>query len=123
MTSNRKVSELDLHIGQRLRRIRKLRNLSMEKLAELIGITYQQMQKYESGQNRVSAATLYRFSLILEVDISVFYEGLDGPEITPLPEINRAQLQLISLYNRAPKKLQRDFIKFLEASIGWINNE
>ena len=65
---------VDVHVGQRLRVRRSLLGLSQEKLAEFIGITFQQIQKYERGMNRISAGRLYQFSKILDVPVSYFFE-------------------------------------------------
>ncbi len=68
---------IDKHVGQRLRSRRTLMGLSQEKLAESIGVTFQQVQKYERGTNRVSASRLYSFSKILNVSIDYFYDGME----------------------------------------------
>jgi transcriptional regulator with XRE-family HTH domain len=65
---------MDIHVGQRIRVRRALLGLSQEKLAEAIGITFQQVQKYERGTNRVSAGRLFQLSSILEVPISYFFD-------------------------------------------------
>lgn len=65
---------VDVHVGQRLRVRRSLLGLSQEKLAESIGLTFQQIQKYERGMNRISAGRLYQFSKILDVPIAYFFE-------------------------------------------------
>lgn len=67
---------VDVHVGQRLKVRRSLLGLSQEKLAESIGLTFQQIQKYERGMNRISAGRLYQFSKILDVPVSYFYENL-----------------------------------------------
>ena len=67
---------VDVHVGKRLRIRRSLLGLSQEKLAEAIGLTFQQIQKYERGTNRVSAGRLYQFSKILDVPVSYFYEQI-----------------------------------------------
>ncbi len=67
---------VDVHVGKRLKIKRSLLGLSQEKLAEAIGLTFQQIQKYERGMNRVSAGRLYELSRILEVPVTYFYEGL-----------------------------------------------
>lgn len=66
--------DMDIHVGQRIRVRRALLGLSQEKLAEAIGITFQQVQKYERGTNRVSAGRLFQLSSILEVPISYFFD-------------------------------------------------
>ncbi|HBH25937.1 MAG TPA: transcriptional regulator [Rhodospirillaceae bacterium] len=65
---------LDRHVGKRLRVRRALLGMSQEKLADAIGLTFQQIQKYERGTNRISASRLYQFSQILDVPVTYFYE-------------------------------------------------
>lgn len=65
---------VDIHVGHRLRVRRSLLGMSQEKLADSIGLTFQQIQKYERGTNRISAGRLYQFSRILNIPISYFYE-------------------------------------------------
>ncbi|MGB0720247.1 MAG: helix-turn-helix domain-containing protein [Bdellovibrionales bacterium] len=69
---------VDVHVGQRLRVRRALLGMSQEKLAEAIGLTFQQIQKYERGVNRVSAGRLFQFSKILDVPVSYFYDQIGG---------------------------------------------
>jgi transcriptional regulator with XRE-family HTH domain len=63
-------------IGQNLKRIRQLRGFTQEALAARIGCTYQQVQKYENGQNRIAAEVIAQIALLLEVNVSEFYCGL-----------------------------------------------
>jgi transcriptional regulator with XRE-family HTH domain len=67
-------NEVDVHVGQRLRVRRSLLGLSQEKLAEAIGLTFQQVQKYERGTNRVSAGRLFELSNVLDVPVSYFFD-------------------------------------------------
>lgn len=71
---------VDVHVGKRLRLRRSLLGMSQEKLAESIGLTFQQIQKYEKGTNRISASRLFQFSKILQIPISYFYEQFGKPE-------------------------------------------
>lgn len=73
---------VDIHVGKRLQQIRKLRGLSQQDLGQKITtpVTFQQLQKYERGQNRLSASKLWEFGEVLEVPPSYFFEGLDNPE-------------------------------------------
>lgn len=66
---------IDTHVGKRLKQRRMLAKLSQEKLAEALGITFQQIQKYENGTNRISASRLFETAKILGVPVSFFYEG------------------------------------------------
>lgn len=70
------TSEIDLHVGKRLRRRRRLLGLTQQNLASEVGIRFQQIQKYECGANRVSAARLFELSEALRVPVQYFYEGL-----------------------------------------------
>jgi transcriptional regulator with XRE-family HTH domain len=70
------ANSVDVHVGQRLRVRRSLLGLSQEKLAEAIGLTFQQVQKYERGLNRISAGRLYQFANILSVPVAYFYEQI-----------------------------------------------
>lgn len=67
---------VDAHVGQRLRLLRKERGLSQTALAARVGVTFQQIQKYETGKNRLSASRLYRLASVLGVDVSAFFDGL-----------------------------------------------
>jgi transcriptional regulator with XRE-family HTH domain len=70
---------VDLHVGARIRMRRKGLGLSQERLAEALGLTFQQVQKYERGANRVSASKLYDAARTLQVPIAWFFEGLADP--------------------------------------------
>ena len=67
---------IDLHVGQRLRQRRCLLGMTQQRLAEAVGIKFQQIQKYESGANRVSASRLWALSRALEVSVSYFFDDL-----------------------------------------------
>ncbi|NNU15436.1 helix-turn-helix transcriptional regulator [Parvularcula sp. ZS-1/3] len=71
---------VDLHVGQRLRQRRCLLGMTQQKLADAVGIKFQQIQKYESGANRISASRLWVIALALEVPVSHFFEGLTDEE-------------------------------------------
>lgn len=78
--SKRATSSVDEHIGLRLQKLRKHRSMSLEALAKSTGlVTYQQIQKYEKGSNRISAANLFLLSNILGVEPTYFFEGLTDP--------------------------------------------
>ena len=71
-----RASSIDEYVGAQLRQRRTLMGLSQEKLAEAVGITFQQIQKYENGANRVSAGRLFEFSKILNIPISYFFDNI-----------------------------------------------
>lgn len=72
------ANPVDIHVGQRIRQRRVLLGISQEKLAETMGMTFQQVQKYERGKNRVSASRLYQLSHILDVNISYFFDNFSA---------------------------------------------
>ncbi len=67
---------LDVHVGSRLRLRRTMMSMSQEKLGNAVNLTFQQIQKYERGANRLSASKLYMFSHLLDVPISFFFDDL-----------------------------------------------
>jgi transcriptional regulator with XRE-family HTH domain len=69
---------VDVHVGLRIRQRRRLLGVSQEQLAAALGLTFQQVQKYERGTNRVTASRLYDAARILDVPISYFFDGLGG---------------------------------------------
>lgn len=70
------ATDIDLHLGRRLRRRRRLLGLTQQQLALAVGIRFQQIQKYECGANRISAARLYQLAEALETPVAYFYDGL-----------------------------------------------
>ena len=70
--------KVDVHVGQRIRQRRWLTGMTQQRLAELVGIKFQQIQKYETGANRVSASRLWDIAFALNVDVSHFFEGLEA---------------------------------------------
>ncbi len=68
---------IDVHVGARLRACRTLLGLSQTALGEVMGLSFQQMQKYERGGNRISASRLYDVSKLLDIDISYFFDEMD----------------------------------------------
>lgn len=72
----RSPNPVDVHVGARVRLRRKILRLSQEKLGEQLGVTFQQVQKYERGANRVGASRLWKLSEVLDVPVSFFYDGL-----------------------------------------------
>lgn len=77
------ANPVDIHVGQRIRQRRVLLGMSQEKLAETMGMTFQQIQKYERGKNRVSASRLYQLSHILDVKISYFFDTFSAEISAP----------------------------------------
>lgn len=125
-----KPNSMDEHVGTRLRVRRTLAGLSQEKLAQAVGLTFQQIQKYERGTNRVSAGRLHDFARVLEVPVTYFFEHFtSGSKSMPLhlrglsdteqqgfsategveedPMSRRETLELIKIYHSVSDPAQR----------------
>lgn len=73
----RSPNPIDVHVGTRVRLRRQVMKMSQEKLGDQLGVTFQQVQKYERGANRVGASRLWKMSQVLDVPVGFFYDGLD----------------------------------------------
>ncbi len=80
------ANDIDLHLGRRLRRRRRLLGLTQQQLADSVGIRFQQIQKYECGANRISAARLWQLSEALQAPVNYFYDGLSDAAAPSGPE-------------------------------------
>ena len=92
------AKRIDEHVGERIRERRTQLGLTQEHLASALAISYQQVQKYETGANRVSAGRLYEIAQRLEVDVSYFFEGLEPTsQSQPLAHggKNRSTIELV----------------------------
>ncbi|HET9159174.1 MAG TPA: helix-turn-helix transcriptional regulator [Caulobacteraceae bacterium] len=69
-------TDIDLHLGKRLRRRRRLLGLTQQQLASVCGVRFQQIQKYECGANRISAARIWQLAEALDVPVGYFFDGL-----------------------------------------------
>lgn len=81
--NGRAAGNIDAHVGERIRTRRRLCGWSQQELAAKLGISSQQLQKYEAGINRISASRLFECSQLLDVPVSSFFEGLDHAEPAP----------------------------------------
>lgn len=78
--NKKKPNPIDIHVGSRVRLRRNMLGMSQEKLGESLGITFQQIQKYEKGTNRVGASRLQAIASILSVPVSFFFEDAPGAD-------------------------------------------
>jgi len=82
---------IDKHVGSRVRMRRMMLGMSQEKLGDALGLTFQQVQKYEKGTNRIGASRLQQIALILQVPVSFFFEGAPlAPGDQPTPGMSEA---------------------------------
>jgi transcriptional regulator with XRE-family HTH domain len=111
-------NSIDAHVGARVRLRRTLLGMSQEKLGEAIGLTFQQVQKYERGANRIGASRLYDLSRVLDVPVSYFFEELPDMPVgraqqtatsmpDPDPLAKRETLELVRAYYRISDPLVR----------------
>lgn len=92
------AKRVDAYVGERIRDRRTSLGLTQEHLASALQISYQQVQKYETGANRVSAGRLFELARILDIDVSYFFDGLnEQDEMTPLDHggKNRSAIELV----------------------------
>lgn len=106
---------VDVHVGKRIRHRRWMVGMTQQQLAERVGIKFQQIQKYETGMNRVSASRLWDIANALEVPISFFFEGLDQKSAAEQPETgvpadlltDKEALELVRSYYAIPENQRR----------------
>lgn len=109
------ATDVDIHLGNQIRRRRRLLGLTQRELAEAVGTKFQQVQKYECGANRVSAGRLFQISEALRVPIGYFYMGLEGEKRAEIvadsldPEIlsQKETLDLVRAYYRIGQPSRR----------------
>lgn len=89
MNDERAANAIDRKLGQRVRARRLEVGMSQERLAELLGVTFQQVQKYEKGVNRIAASRLYDISSALDMPVSRFFEGLSSRSAAGVSEATK----------------------------------
>lgn len=88
---------VDIHVGKRVKEIRTVRGLTQSNVAEHLGISFQQLQKYETGANRVSASRMFELSKLLNVSPSFFFEGLEGEKYETMPPMDMETARIASV--------------------------
>ncbi|WP_333830046.1 helix-turn-helix domain-containing protein [Pararhodobacter sp.] len=101
---------VDVHVGKRIRHRRWMVGMTQQQLADSVGIKFQQIQKYETGMNRVSASRLWDIARTLGVAIGFFFEGLDKEEGAGLEAdllANKEAMDLVRAYYAIPEAQRR----------------
>lgn len=98
---------VDMHVGARVRQRRTLLGLSQEKLGEALGLTFQQVQKYERGTNRISASRLFDLSLVLDTDMNFFFEEMPAEVAARSPSRLQGLAEEATPYRPAPDPASR----------------
>jgi transcriptional regulator with XRE-family HTH domain len=134
-----KPNPVDVHVGSRVRLRRTLLGLSQEKLGDALGLTFQQVQKYERGANRIGASRLFDLSRVLDVPVSFFFDDMaeDATERKPAVDIDidemsqggfdvdpmarRETLELVRAYYRIKDPLVRKRVFELAKALANVN--
>ncbi len=130
MSENKTPSGVDRIVGQRLRWRRRELKLTQEQLGQKLGLTFQQVQKYEKGVNRISAGRLFELAHALGVTITYFYEGVDELLENPstvslheadhppsLPVIDSEAMELVTAFQKIDdKSLRKSLLETIQAA-------
>lgn len=109
----KKPNPIDVHVGKKIREARILQGMSQTALAERVGITFQQLQKYELAANRVSCSRLYEIGRILGMPVQAFFAGAGSSKGVPDIEepAGRETLNLVNDYSRLSPALRKNVAK------------
>ena len=135
-----KPNPVDVHVGSRVRLRRTLLGLSQEKLGDALGLTFQQVQKYERGANRIGASRLFDLSRVLDVPVSFFFDDMAPDATTKKPAVEidldelsqggfdvdpmarRETLELVRAYYRIKDPLVRKRVFELAKALANVND-
>lgn len=118
MAENKKrPNPIDIHVGSRVRLRRNMLGLSQEKLGESLGITFQQIQKYEKGANRVGASRLQAIASILGVPVSFFFEEAPGADGSGFAEDDSSRYVVDFMNSLEGLQLNRAFVRIADPKV------
>ncbi len=128
MSDERSANAVDRRLGQRVRTRRLEIGMSQERLAELLGVTFQQVQKYEKGVNRIAASRLFDIAAALDLPVSRFFEGLSSTRASGVAEAQQGYIhdalatpegaQLMSLFASIKSvKVRRRVVELVKAIV------
>ena len=103
----------DIHVGRRVREARILRDISQERLAEKLGISFQQVQKYEKGANRIGCSRLWDIAQAVEQPISYFFDGLSERIYNHPVELSSSAVRLTKKIADLPSDARRPLLNFI----------
>jgi len=120
------ADEIDLHVGKRLRRRRRLLGMTQQDLAGQVGVRFQQIQKYECGANRITASRLYDLSVALNVSVQYFFDGvpINDATLTVANDAERLEgdilsqketLELVRAYYRLDERPRKRLLELAKA--------
>jgi transcriptional regulator with XRE-family HTH domain len=110
---------VDMHVGSRVRMRRMMLGISQEKLANALGLSFQQVQKYEKGANRIGASRLEHISRFLQVPVAFFFEGASGASAVATSEEDTRSLALMDDFVSSPEglRLVQSFTQIEDADV------
>ena len=114
------AQEADRHVARRLRERRVMLGLTQQQVAELVGVTYQQAHKYETGDNRVSVGRLHAIARALGVEPGYFFEGLEGGPPPELPAWQGKMLELGRAFVNLPSRRHQEVIAELARALAEV---
>ena len=117
IAAKKQANPIDIQVGNRVRIRRMLIGMSQERLGDLLGLTFQQVQKYEKGVNRIGAGRLFEVARILNVPIDFFYEGLSGAGDQPGVRENESAPVMEFVSSGEGLQLSLAFMKIKEAKV------
>ncbi|MFA7429105.1 MAG: helix-turn-helix transcriptional regulator [Rhodospirillaceae bacterium] len=103
-----RATDIDRHVGVKIRERRVMLGLSQQQMADMIGVTYQQAHKYERGINRISAGRLYEIAQVLNVPISFFFDGAEPGRISELNARQRMCLEVARNFAQIPNERHQE---------------
>ncbi len=119
MPGKKAPNPIDIHVGSRVRLRRMMLGLSQEKLGESLGITFQQIQKYEKGTNRIGASRLQNIATVLKVPVSFFFEDAPGTanEVDGFGETKPTSYVVDFLSSSEGLSLNKAFVRIEDAKV------
>ena len=110
---------VDMHVGSRIRLRRHLLGLSQTKLGDAVGLTFQQIQKYENGANRVGASRLFQLATVLNVPVAFFFDAMPSGLVDEIPEslVTEDRLPSDLFAQRDTLELLRDYHRITNATV------
>jgi len=114
----RKPHHIDVHVGSRVRLRRMFIGMSQERLGDQMSLTFQQIQKYEKGTNRIGASRLFQLAEVLNVPVGFFFEGLETPhQAAGFAEPNSESYVMDFLDSREGVELNRAFVRIKDPKV------
>ena len=118
MANKKQPNPIDIHVGSRVRLRRMMLSMSQEKLGEQLGITFQQIQKYEKGTNRIGASRLQHIARVLAVPVAFFFEDAPGgPGATGMAEAPETSYVVDFLSSSEGIQLNKAFVKIKDTKL------